>query len=286
MWERQLETQDWNSGRLVDLVGGHVIVAERRRERLFISLPPSHLELKTCSFPVYCYHQYFLVTATSIFSSWIIMTQEALPGGLQVPQRVWVGGITAEQEVGGPWVTDRTSFGHCGDKSTRWAYQVPWDQRTIEKRDALPTTSPAPSTQLPTPELPQFSADAAAEPTPLPLKHGDRPSHGGVGEGGLTGIADWSEVRSQARWLVLRVMGGKSLRLKEEESGHYQRADGSVGLWRSLSSFPWYGGEGPVMLVSFKPSVLKLLCCCYRHGRRLCGIRYYFEAKLILSFHL
>lgn len=94
-------------------------MAERRRERLFISLPPSHLGLKTCSFPVYCYHQYFLVTATSIFSSWIIMTQEALPGGLLVPQRVWVGGITAEQEVGGPWVTDRTAFGHCGGKSTR-----------------------------------------------------------------------------------------------------------------------------------------------------------------------
>lgn len=181
------EAQDWNSGSLMDQVGGHVIVAERRRERLFMSLSPSNLGLKTCSFPVYSYHQYFLVTATSIFSSWIIRTREARTGGLQVPQRVWVGGITAEQEVGVLWVTDGAPFGHCGGKSTRWAYQVSWDKRPIENRDALPTTSPAPSTQLPTPELPQFSADAATEPTPLPLKHGDRLAPGGVGGGGPNG---------------------------------------------------------------------------------------------------
>ena len=126
------------------------------------------------------------------------MSPKVPPGDLQVPQRVWVWGIAAEQEVGGPRVTDSPPFSHCGGKSTGWAQQVPWGQGTRGKGGALLSTSPTPAAQPPTPKLPQVVADAATEPTPLPLKHGEasrssrQDSEGGAGRGGRWG-----------HWLVL-----------------------------------------------------------------------------------
>lgn len=73
------------------------------------------------------------------------------------------------------------------------------------------TTLPTLSTQLPTPELPQVPTNAAAEPTPLPLKHGATLHTRTWGRGHSRDrwlVLVWSQVR----WLVLRVMGGKSLR--------------------------------------------------------------------------
>lgn len=61
----------------------------------------------------------------------------------------------------------------------------------------------------------------------------------GCGGGDLPGIADWSEVQSHAQWLVLRVMGGKSLRQEGEESGwHCWRADRLWGCGETVQLSP------------------------------------------------
>lgn len=84
---------------------------------------------------------------------------------------------------------------------------------------------PPASAQLPTPELPQVAADAAAEPSPLPLKHGAA-SHASQarrwGEGARS-RDHWLVGRLKpAPWLVLRVMGGESLRRNGEGSRRCQ----------------------------------------------------------------
>lgn len=108
--------------------GGQAIVAERRGERLLRILIPAS---RTGNALFSSLSRPSTLMSDRSFHLQLLGHQDS-PGnarrpGSPVPQRVWVRSIAAEQEVGGPQVTDRPPFGHCGGKSEEGvSQQGPW----------------------------------------------------------------------------------------------------------------------------------------------------------------
>lgn len=224
-------------------MGGHTIMAERRGKRLHPPPlpPPPNLGLKTCWFPVPSYHQYLLVDSN--------FHLQLLAHGDPACSARWPSGTSAC--LGGrhhSWTGSRRPSGHW------WSPLRPlWRQehrmrlastlgpRHQREEGCFPhhlTTSPAASTKLPTPELPQGMADAAAEPTPLPLKHGAAlyPWTWGRGHSRdrwlVPGLKPSSMIGSQGNGREKPEAGGRGIRLLPH------RVDRLVGEWRGLLVFP------------------------------------------------
>lgn len=82
-------------------------------------------------------------------------------------------------------------------------------------------------------------------PWNMALPHAPHTRGLGGGGGGVEGeVTDWSRVRSQAPWLVVRVIPPKSLRQDGEGSGLYQLCTAACGTVKSRLSFLWLGRGG------------------------------------------
>lgn len=122
-----------------------------------------------------------------------------MPGGVQVPQRVWVGSITAEQEVGGPQVTDRPPFRHCGGKSKeRVSQQAPWAKAQSEE-GCYPNHLTHPFHPASYPRIASGPRGRCGRTNPAALETWRRLADEDVGERAVAEIADWSHVRNHAR---------------------------------------------------------------------------------------